>query len=283
METSRRPRTSRRSSRHSTHTHRQRRRGRRATSSAPHHDAFTTIVTGAQHTCALDANGQPWCWGLSSGGQLGTDSDSAVLRDPLAAGSRVRTLAAGSHQSCAIRDDVQLRCWGYVTDGLPERSWAVAGLPSAVRSIALGGAFDCVSLADGTIWCWGANALGQLGARTPEVSKVPIQVDLKGGAAVEVSAGTFHACARGCRTVRCGAGAATTRARSIRLPPVRARWRGSCMLGASADQIAAGGTLSCGRNERWSSVVLGTDRHHVQPLGAGQDGSSRGSGAGRGR
>ena len=226
----------------------------RARAPAPHHDAFTTIVTGAQHTCALDANGQPWCWGLSSNGQLGTDSDSAVPR-PLAAGTHVRTLAAGSHQTCAILDDDQLRCWGRVTDELPERSWAVVGLPSPVRSIALGGAFDCVSLVDGTIWCWGANALGQLGARTPKVSKVPIQVDLKGGAAVEVSAGAFHTCARQQDgSVWCWGDTS---------PPARV------MLGASADQIAAGGTLSCARTSDgavWCWGQIGITYNHSEPV-----------------
>jgi len=124
------------------------------------------------------------------------------------------------------------------------RRWEVAGLPSAVRSIALSSFFDCLSLEDGTVWCWGSNELGELGMSAPKTSMMPVQLELK-GAAVEIAGGTFHACARmrdgsvWCWGRNDKGQVSASAASSEILGPTRVA------LDGSADQIAAGADATC--------------------------------------
>lgn len=65
--------------------------------------------------------------------------------------------------------------------------------------MALGSAHSCVINNDNTVWCWGSNASGQLGASASigsGRSTVPVRVDaLPGGrVAVKIAAGASHTC-----------------------------------------------------------------------------------------
>ncbi|MBM3785702.1 MAG: hypothetical protein FJW30_15155 [Acidobacteria bacterium] len=65
--------------------------------------------------------------------------------------------------------------------------------------IAAGSQFACHAVADGTVWCWGANQFGQLGDGTFVFRSTPVRVGspLTGFPAgvVSVAAGFVHACA----------------------------------------------------------------------------------------
>src|SRR5439155_11700836 len=81
---------------------------------------------------------------------------------------------------------------------------AVSSL-AKVTALTLGSRHAC-ALADGKVWCWGANDLGQLGVKTTTTcaldattnvacSKTPVEItDLSD--VVELSAGAGHKCAR---------------------------------------------------------------------------------------
>ncbi len=62
-------------------------------------------------------------------------------------------------------------------------------------AVACGGYHTCGLLADGSVWCWGSNAKGQLGDGTFESSPVPVRVALPAARSVWVSAGAEHSCA----------------------------------------------------------------------------------------
>jgi Regulator of Chromosome Condensation (RCC1) repeat protein len=62
------------------------------------------------------------------------------------------------------------------------------------RDLALGGDFGCARRGDSDVACWGSNALGQLGRRSPRVSPEPLAVPRVHHARV-VCAGAAHACA----------------------------------------------------------------------------------------
>lgn len=75
-------------------------------------DARSLTRTGSSTLCARRANGQAWCWGHNSNGQIGNDS-----RESRPNPTRVRALSelqllTGSHElSCAMRDN-EVHCWG---------------------------------------------------------------------------------------------------------------------------------------------------------------------------
>jgi alpha-tubulin suppressor-like RCC1 family protein len=78
-------------------------------------------------------------------------------------------------------------CWGnndsgQIGDGTSDPykvvPVSVAGLPSAVASIALGALHSCALLENTTVWCWGHNAYGELGigVLSDEGSTMPLEV-----------------------------------------------------------------------------------------------------------
>jgi alpha-tubulin suppressor-like RCC1 family protein len=75
-----------------------------------------------------------------------------------------------------------------VAEDLPETPMGT------LRSVVPGGDFSCVVRSDDSVWCWGANARGQLGAGTTAPVAAPVRVRGLGGVSSMV-AGNRHACA----------------------------------------------------------------------------------------
>ena len=81
----------------------------------------------------------------------------------------------------------------------PSTCWE--GCPSTgpcdpVAELVAGGAHSCARTEGGDVYCWGDNALGQLGNGTMGGTPRPSRVALPaGGAAIDVSAGLDHTCA----------------------------------------------------------------------------------------
>jgi len=93
-----------------------------------------TAVTAAEaHSCAALPDGRAQCWGSNIFGQLGFGSLGAGGVTPVASTTAVTVRKAGG---------------GYLTD---------------VDDVAAGGSHSCAVTVDGTAWCWGTNASGELG------------------------------------------------------------------------------------------------------------------------
>lgn len=108
-------------------------------------------------------------------------------------------VSVGSSQTCVLFEDGGLACW-YWSDASVDPSgellvstYAPLELP-ALGTVAVGGAHACgKASADGSVWCWGSNALGQLGTRRSDGStaaRVPSSLSF-----VDVTAGSEHTCA----------------------------------------------------------------------------------------
>ena len=109
----------------------------------------------------------PWLLGV---GALGTDTVQ---------------VAVGEHHTCARKTDGSLWCWGYnahvqlgdgTTEGHPSPV-QVEDLGTTVAEIAAGGNHTCARKTDGTLWCWGYNAVFQLGDHSPISRPSPVQVE----------------------------------------------------------------------------------------------------------
>lgn len=102
---------------------------------------WADVALGARHTCALTVEGEAWCWGANQGGQLG----NGATTPPMGAGS-------SNPAPAAVRGGLRF------------------------RSVAAGWAHTCALTGDGSAYCWGGNAHGQLGTGTAAGSLEPVAV-----------------------------------------------------------------------------------------------------------
>ncbi len=174
-------------------------------------DPIKQIDVGPATGCAVRKSGTVACWGVDTGGYLGTGAthpheSARNVIDPRETDfvlSRVRSVALGNRHSCAVHFDGRVSCWGDNGDEgrlgfansenqifFPQE---VVGLDDVVQ-ISAGGNSTCAVRTEGDVWCWGDNAYGQLGNGTDEDSNRPVQVqDLDNVASVEC--GDSFACA----------------------------------------------------------------------------------------
>jgi alpha-tubulin suppressor-like RCC1 family protein len=184
------------------------------TASGPPMANFVSIAAGAEHTCAVKADGTAYCWGYNASSQLGdgtTFASSTPRQVPSLAGTV--SIAAGQNHSCALLAGGEVRCWGEGAVGeLGQGSTAnsvtpvtTSGLEAVVGGtrIAPGDAHTCALLTDGTVECWGDNVHGQLGDGTTAQRAVPAPASGLTGA-IALATGAAHSCALvSDRTVRC--------------------------------------------------------------------------------
>jgi hypothetical protein len=120
--------------------------------------AIGAISSDSGRTCAIDWTGKAWCFGAP----------------PFGDGS-----SNGSQRPVAV-----------------DTSGALAG--RVLVDVAAGNGFTCVRDEQGKLFCWGANAQGQLGNGTKVNSSVPVAVStatvLANKRLLEVSAGQYHSC-----------------------------------------------------------------------------------------
>lgn len=87
------------------------------------------------HSCALNEDRRPFCWGRNFSGQLGvgTFSDLAVPRRVRGFGRDIRHVSLGAFHSCAINQRGRAFCWGSNASGrLGDGSTSNRSLPGLV-------------------------------------------------------------------------------------------------------------------------------------------------------
>ncbi len=173
----------------------------------------TSIVSGVEHSCAIDGASKIWCWGRGDSGRIGNNETTDVKRPTnpstgatfLDAGAT--GLALGAKHTCAISSNNYLFCWGnnwYGQLGLGNKGdfktqpTLVAGLTNVVQ-VAAGDNFTCALVNDSgtaSVYCWGLNSNGQLGAASIAESLTPKLVSFgPADSVVALSAGGQSACA----------------------------------------------------------------------------------------
>lgn len=120
---------------------------------------FSSITAGAYHTCGESQSGKAFCWGASSNGALGNNSES---------NSSIPVEVISPYANSAL----------------------------TFSNLSAGYGFTC-GLITGIAFCWGDNSVGKLGNNSTSNSRIPINVVSKAGSFLgftEISAGDQHAC-----------------------------------------------------------------------------------------
>jgi alpha-tubulin suppressor-like RCC1 family protein len=169
-------------------------------------NAISAIATGSTHSCAVDFNGNAYCWGSGAYGQLGNGSSGATVFSiapvPVTVQSGIKSMTAGAGHTCAIKTNNEVVCWGANGAGQlgngtnvdSKMSVAVNNL-GPVTAISAGGAHTCALKVNGDIACWGDNTSGQFGTGTTVNSNVPVVLTIAGGVTAISAASPKHVCA----------------------------------------------------------------------------------------
>ncbi|MCC6831936.1 MAG: hypothetical protein IT200_11375 [Thermoleophilia bacterium] len=140
------------------------------------------VAAGAAHTCATFATGASACWGDDSQGTVGDGPPFAATRVPVDIGLPAASVIAAAGHACLGAPYATL-CWGddfhgqlgNGPDTIADQSLpgAVLGIPSSRSVVALTaggygngvtqGGHTCAAYDDGSVVCWGDDAVGQLG------------------------------------------------------------------------------------------------------------------------
>ncbi len=133
-----------------------------------------TSYSGA--VCAIDHDGNIWCWGVDSNGQIGNGAATGTKNVPTATtveGPFV-DLGYGRATPCAVKYNGSLWCWGRNNVGQAgsdaDTGSGNVNAPTEISEpgpwirVAAGNYTACGIKADGTLWCWGSGQDGMLGS-----------------------------------------------------------------------------------------------------------------------
>ncbi len=164
------------------------------------------VAAGSRHTCAVDGDGDAWCWGAGGAGQLGNGQLlGATSPKPVTNLEGLVGVAAGQGfeqaHTCAVRHEGTAWCWGAGADGrlgqgtLQGSAWPVEVTAlTGVAQVVTGFAHSCARQGSGRVTCWGTGKEGQLGHGAFGASSVPVEVSGVDDA-VALAAGFSFTCA----------------------------------------------------------------------------------------
>jgi alpha-tubulin suppressor-like RCC1 family protein len=145
---------------------------------------FATLAAGESHLCGTTPAGDAYCWGSGHSGQLGTSSAFEACASgpcsyapvPVAGGLRFVAVATGRAFTCGLDATGRAYCWGSNQRGqLGSTSadscdtGACSRFPQPVLTtrrflkLSAGAEHVCGIDVRARLYCWGANATGQLG------------------------------------------------------------------------------------------------------------------------
>ncbi len=217
--------------------------------------ALRSVSVGGFHACAVADDGNVYCWGLNTAGQLGDmtlNNKAGPVR--VVTSLTFTSVTAGGVHTCALTATGAAYCWGASTsgqvgDGVPTgRRTSPVQVIGSLEFVLLsaGSGHTCGVTVAGDAYCWGAAASGQLGTGSVIGGDMASPQLVEGGLTfLSISAGGEHTCgvALGGAAYcwgeggfgRLGNGATDTQASPTAVA-------GNLVFA----QVSAGGTHSCG-------------------------------------
>jgi prepilin-type N-terminal cleavage/methylation domain-containing protein len=190
-----------------------------ATGAIPAGVTIKSIAAGSLHTCALGSNGRVYCWGYGADGAIGNGafsnatSPALVSTGAIPGGVTIESIKASNGFTCGLGSNGKVYCWGdnYLgqlgDNTTTNRNTPVAVLAGAVpggvtlKNLTVGAYHSCATASDNNVYCWGFNAMGQLGSGNTTDSKIPVKLlsgEIPGGTTLtSLEAGWYFTCGIG--------------------------------------------------------------------------------------
>jgi len=159
------------------------------------------IAVGTGFTVAHKTNNTLWAWGYNEYGQLGLgDTTNRTMPSQIGSDSDWAAVTAGYYHTVALKTNNTIWSWGMNWYGQLGRGGNTTipgqiGTNSDWSKIAAGGDIieGCTIAikANGTLWAWGANSVGQLGLGDWETRTTPSVIGTDSDWSV-VDAGQYH-------------------------------------------------------------------------------------------
>lgn len=146
--------------------------------------ARTLLAAGSFQTCGISSDGQSYCWGDNTAGDLGDGTTLPRNVPTLVSGNLpFVSLSGGYWHSCGLTGSGLGYCWGFnsfgdLGDGTNDTRHVPTPIAGDHRFIMLetrtwGG---CGLVAGGAAWCWGNNDNGVVGDGTTIHRNTPVAV-----------------------------------------------------------------------------------------------------------
>lgn len=252
---------------------------RRTAATAPVVDlpSVAALASGDRFHCAVDSGGDLRCWGRNSHGQLGTGVP-AIGFGPTRVGTGTWSIVRASNDTtCAIDDAGALACWGRNFDGEVGDTalgpYVDAPHPIVVptvarwRDVGVGHGHACAVTDVGAVYCWGADAAGQLGVPAGVGVRSPTAVQWVGQAPSDaIATGVHGSCVLGHDATRTCWGDNTGYA--LGLATAGAGRPPTIVTGVWA-HLALGASFGCATNNNGQDVCWGADTDGQRGDGTG--------------
>jgi alpha-tubulin suppressor-like RCC1 family protein len=171
-----------------------------------------TVAVGLDTACVISTKGAVLCWGDYMGsGTLGNGSYNGSETPVEATGvtGGVTSLSVAM-DTCVVTGEATVECWGqnfagqlgnYFVDDNSAAPVKIQGLTGRFVAVSTGDENVCALREDGSVWCWGAAADGQLGDGLASLeidagpnllgpeSRLPVKVEGLSSAAALLSGG----------------------------------------------------------------------------------------------